>query len=1438
MNLPTLSLKLEQLEDRTLLSSVTILAAGFDGTEQMQLLVDDVAVATFEVASGAATGDFTAYTYDSLETLQAGQIKVAFINDLYLPESGFDRNLRVDAIEIDGDRLETEDPSVFSTGTWEPVVGIEAGFKESEVLHTDGFFQFATPTVEPTVVKVYAAGRIGDEVISLEIAGEEVAVFDLAEAGGQLGDLEARNFSVFSYTTPDAVAPEDVRVNFLNDVFDRESGNLGRDVRIDKIEINDVAYDTEDPAVFSTGYAGPGFWEEEILEFNGYFQYAQPAVPDLTLMKLRASGTSGKEIFQLEIGGETVAVYNLADFNVQPGDLYTGTFAQIIYQHDEVIDPATVRITFLNDQVDPETGIDYDLGIDNFKIGGITYQTEAPSTFSTGTFVEGIGVEPGFRQSESMNAPGYFQYLVDTSANNIPVATNDTYTIEVGETLMGNVLDNDSDADFTQLLKYLSHTDPANGTIVFAANGNFTYAPNPGFSGSDSFRYTAADGYGGVANAYVIVNVGQESNLAPIAVDDSFEAEENSTVTGNLLVNDLDLNNDTLVIQSFTDPTNGSIVIEASGEFAYTPDRGFFGEDTFSYVISDGNGETSTANVTISLSEIVTPTTIEVIARGTTGEELFSLEIDGQRIGSVQVGTTFDSYIFQLPTSFVPEENEFFVRFTNDLIDGEINRDLIVDKIVVNGVIYETEADTTYTTGSWQGAGLPTTGYQNTERLTNNGYFHYSATKDLIVYASGDEGNEQFELLIDEVTVATYNVGTEFTEFRYQAPIDITPERIRIQFVGDQFEPENGIDKNVNVAYIEVDGRRVNTDDPVVFSTGTWTDADGIVAGFGRGTTLHTDGYFQFASPPTLPVDQFEIPEDSIDVPLAVLANDETPFTAFEIAAPPVNGTAVIVDGELLYTPSPDYTGSDVLFYRETGSTGEGIRVDIEVMPSHQQPQHLLNPEVASELTPSGKFLLVEKVAQLPRADNGGQPRMNSMTTLGDRIFVVTDGSVQGEGKIYELVTQNGETSVELFFDVGQAVTANTGLNIDNSSPLNGLRSFDFHPEFANNGKLYITYTGERPTEPYDTTYLSEPETPVDVESVLAEFTFDFTTNSVDASSYREVFRVGMQNSEHSIRQAIFNPYAIPGDEDYGLLYIGHGDGSEQSAVSGDGMNNDALGKILRIDPLATDTAPYATPSTNPYVGDPDMIDEAYAIGFRNPHNLTFAIDTEGNVQLIVTEIGRDNIEEINIVQPGKNYGWAEREGVFVHSPASGTINGIDNLPADEALNGYTFPNAFWGHEGVIGESFVGQAIAGGHVIQNGSSELDNQFIFVEFATDGRAYHVDFSAMLAATTELNPDDPLRGSPAELTWVTPQELTILFDHDSDPSTTPLVRSSLKDVLDDEPDFQTILSAGKVRADLRLGQGPNGELYILNKRNGWVYVATNTQPPATSEPPATT
>ena len=76
-------------------------------------------------------------------TVTSDRVQVAFTNDFYDPVNGIDSNLIVDFISIDGVIYQTEHPSVFSTGTWLPADGITPGFRQSEILHTNGNFQFA-----------------------------------------------------------------------------------------------------------------------------------------------------------------------------------------------------------------------------------------------------------------------------------------------------------------------------------------------------------------------------------------------------------------------------------------------------------------------------------------------------------------------------------------------------------------------------------------------------------------------------------------------------------------------------------------------------------------------------------------------------------------------------------------------------------------------------------------------------------------------------------------------------------------------------------------------------------------------------------------------------------------------------------------------------------------------------------------------------------------------------------------------------------------------------------------------------------------------------------------------------------------------------------------------------------------------------------------------
>ena len=129
------------LEERMLLSSISVVARGTTGTETLQVQVDGNVVATHNV-----TTTDQAYTTNVPETVTASRVRVAFTNDGSTPA---DRNLIVDRIIIDGDTYETEDPAVFSTGTWTPDRGVVRGFHQTETLHVNGHFQYSSGDVVP-----------------------------------------------------------------------------------------------------------------------------------------------------------------------------------------------------------------------------------------------------------------------------------------------------------------------------------------------------------------------------------------------------------------------------------------------------------------------------------------------------------------------------------------------------------------------------------------------------------------------------------------------------------------------------------------------------------------------------------------------------------------------------------------------------------------------------------------------------------------------------------------------------------------------------------------------------------------------------------------------------------------------------------------------------------------------------------------------------------------------------------------------------------------------------------------------------------------------------------------------------------------------------------------------------------------------------------------
>ena len=195
--------------------------------------------------------------------------------------------------------------------------------------------------------------------------------------------------------------------------------------------------------------------------------------------------------------------------------------------------------------------------------------------------------------------------------NDAPVATNDVSGTTPETAVVIRVLDNDTDPDGDDLEVSSITTQPTSGMVSINLDGTITYTPNEGFEGTDTFEYEVCDGDGSIgtlcSTATVSVTV-TEDDLPPIAVDDTFEGDEDTTISGDLLLNDSDVNADGLVINTVpvNSPANGLLTINANGTFSYIPNADFFGTDIFTYEVCDDSDpiQCVEADVTITINPV------------------------------------------------------------------------------------------------------------------------------------------------------------------------------------------------------------------------------------------------------------------------------------------------------------------------------------------------------------------------------------------------------------------------------------------------------------------------------------------------------------------------------------------------------------------------------------------------------------------------------------------------------------------------------------------------------------------------------------------------------------------------------------------------------------------------------------------------------------------
>jgi glucose/arabinose dehydrogenase len=286
------------------------------------------------------------------------------------------------------------------------------------------------------------------------------------------------------------------------------------------------------------------------------------------------------------------------------------------------------------------------------------------------------------------------------------------------------------------------------------------------------------------------------------------------------------------------------------------------------------------------------------------------------------------------------------------------------------------------------------------------------------------------------------------------------------------------------------------------------------------------------------------------------------------------------------------------------------------------------------------------------------------VTHAGDgsgRLFVVEkDGLIR--------IIEGGQILAEPFVDIRDQV-ATTGEQ--------GLLSIAFHPGYQANGRFFMFYSDRESSSSLVVEYLVAEDDPNQAEP-----------------EGRVLLRVPQDEDMpfHRAGQMQFGPD--------GYLYVAIGDGGGYPAPQAQDLSS-LYGSILRLDVDRGD--PYAIPADNPFVGVAEVREEIWAYGFRNPWR--FSIDPCTG-QLFVGDVGEQRYEEVNLVEPGVNYGWPVAEASHCMERADGACG----------LERFGKPIFEYAHASI--DPSGGNAVIGGYIYRGTSfPELVGHYLVADFSS-------------------------------------------------------------------------------------------------------------------------
>lgn len=192
--------------------------------------------------------------------------------------------------------------------------------------------------------------------------------------------------------------------------------------------------------------------------------------------------------------------------------------------------------------------------------------------------------------------------------NGAPTIVAESFAGQQDQTVSGNLIGGASDPDGGTLTAVAGTFATAHGSVTIAGDGSFVYTPAAGYFGADSFNWSVQDGQGGSATGSVSISL----NALPVAQEDDFTGTKNTPISGNVLLDnghgaDSDADGGILAVAAAVVGTaaGGTVTINGDGTFSYTPAVDYFGADSFTYTLQDGQGGSATGIVNLTINDVV-----------------------------------------------------------------------------------------------------------------------------------------------------------------------------------------------------------------------------------------------------------------------------------------------------------------------------------------------------------------------------------------------------------------------------------------------------------------------------------------------------------------------------------------------------------------------------------------------------------------------------------------------------------------------------------------------------------------------------------------------------------------------------------------------------------------------------------------------------------------